>query len=653
MADDSVMREKLYDPRIAQPTSRYAVNVGGSSITVTPFRSVAATTSQISFNANVPSQTSFLDRAVELTSQVNYRFDVRIKTAAFNAPVLASGSGIGAVQPVSPNVEPVFVLGRDGALQALPLHGLISTLTCIINDTSVTVDLGTVMRELLRLTDYSANRKIRTSPTMLDRYANNNVGSNAVNNPLGGYANAVSDDEQPNGAWWDVVFCDPANGNVLTGTGTYVNPGANGGASANVAYVNGVPRRWYSDTEIAESAVFTTGYYGLGIRFRSSEFLMCSPLIFADAHEQSVSIFGLNNLQIVANLRADTSRTLRSSQATGRYIGLGGGAVAPYNFGNAPSLVGALPFAETQLNCTFISPSVNQSLPAVSMTPWQEFPRYVTSFADNLAVGESKELQQSSLTIPVVPDLMIYYARQATEYAPYQGDIYYPITKISLNFDNSAGLLSTAPTTALYRISNRNGLGMAYNEWIGKTYVANSTTTGSVATTGGFLVLKPGIDFSLSAGIASGVSGNFVVQANVTVQNNSSFASVGGVNLFLICINSGFFATLAGSSRIMRNLLTEADVVDSPVAPENDSAQLRRLVGGSFLSSLGNILTKGIDIAKKVAPVASAIKPLLPDSGMLGHVKSGMTAVGLGKTGGGVTGGGKTGGRAGLSARLM
>jgi hypothetical protein len=107
----------------------------------------------------------------------------------------------------------------------------------------------------------------------------------------------------------------------------------------------------------------------------------------------------------------------------------------------------------------------------------------------------------------------------------------------------------------------------------------------------------------------------------------------------------------------MRSLLTEADVVDSPVAPENDSAQLRRLVGGSFLSSLGNILTKGIDIARKVAPVASAIKPLLPDSGMLGHVKSGMTSIGLGRTGGavgmGVTGGAKTGGRAGLSARLM
>jgi len=117
---------------------------------------------------------------------------------------------------------------------------------------------------------------------------------------------------------------------------------------------------------------------------------------------------------------------------------------------------------------------------------------------------------------------------------------------------------------------------------------------------------------------------------------------------------SGFFATLAGSSRIMRNLLTEQDVVESPDAPENTAVVLRRYVGGSFLSSLGNILTKGINVARSLAPVASALKPMLPDTGMLGSVKSGMTAVGLGRSGGGRSGGGASGGAgAGLSRRLM
>jgi hypothetical protein len=151
------------------------------------------------------------------------------------------------------------------------------------------------------------------------------------------------------------------------------------------------------------------------------------------------------------------------------------------------------------------------------------------------------------------------------------------------------------------------------------------------------------------------VSGNFVVQSTLTIRNPGTVA-VATAQVYLMCINSGFFATLAGSSRIMRNLLTEQDVVDSPEAPENNTAELRRYVGGSFLSSLGNILTKGINIARKVAPVASAIKPLLPDTGMLGQVKSGMSAVGLGRSGGARSGGGSGGGAsggAGLAKRLM
>ena len=108
----------------------------------------------------------------------------------------------------------------------------------------------------------------------------------------------------------------------------------------------------------------------------------------------------------------------------------------------------------------------------------------------------------------------------------------------------------------------------------------------------------------------------------------------------------------------MRNLLTEQDVVESPDAPENNAVVLRRYVGGSFLSSLGNILTKGIDMARRLAPVASAVKPLLPDSGMLGSLKSGMTAVGLGASGGARSGGGAahgmmSGSAMGLSKRLM
>lgn len=401
MADDSISREKLYDARISQPTSRYAVNVGGSAITVTPFRSVAATSSQMTFTCNVPSQTVFLDRAVELSATVAYRFDVR---AYSTQPAPAAGLV----------TEAVFVFGQDGALEALPVHSLISTLTVIINDSSVTVDLGSTMKELLRLTDYSANRKIRTAPTMLDRYVDNVESFNTANNPLGGYENAIADDEVPNGAWWDIVYANPATGDALVGSGTYANPGAAGTANADlIAYVNGIPQRYTNAAppggsnlrQVSETTLYGNGgYYALAVRFRTQEFLMASPLIFADSHEESCGIFGVNNLQVTANFKADVSRTIRCQQyyavapavgapgiARGRVIGLGAGGAGATAFGTTPSLVAAAPFPEAVLNCTFISPSINQKLPSVSMVPWQEYPRYITNvnFTPALAPGAS------------------------------------------------------------------------------------------------------------------------------------------------------------------------------------------------------------------------------------------------------------------------
>jgi hypothetical protein len=370
MADDNISREKLYDPRIVQPPSRYAVSLGGSAITVTPFRAVAATSSQLSFSCNVPSQTVFLDRAVELNAQVTYLYDVR----AYND------------QPAT--AEALWVFGRDGALEALPVHSLISTLTVIINDSSVTVDLGSTMKELLRLTDYAANRSIRTAPTMLDRYQLNKDAANTVNSPFSGYENAVSDSEVPNGAWWDIVFANPNTGDTLVGTGNYSNaPGQAGIAgAANIAYVNGVPQR-YAVGAVDEDVLYAAGgYYTMAVRFRTQEFLMASPLIFADSHEESVGIFGVNNMQVTANLKADVSRVIRcvasgtdveaAAIAAGRVIGLGSALNLPASarFGVAPRLFSSQPFPEAVLNCTFISPSVNMKVPSVSMVPWQEYP---------------------------------------------------------------------------------------------------------------------------------------------------------------------------------------------------------------------------------------------------------------------------------------
>jgi hypothetical protein len=94
-------------------------------------------------------------------------------------------------------------------------------------------------------------------------------------------------------------------------------------------------------------------------------------------------------------------------------------------------------------------------------------------------------------------------------------------------------------------------------------------------------VLRPGRDFALQTGQAAGLVGNFSLQLNVSVQKNLGVsllsAAPNGVNIYVFAINSGFFETIKGQSRVIKGVLTEQDVMSSPATVS--TPELERLVG--------------------------------------------------------------------------
>jgi hypothetical protein len=259
MATADISKEAVFDARIVQNPPRYAVEKGGLSVTNAPYNAIAASASQHTYNINVPSQNVFVDRAVQWSSYVGIAFNVTIDAGV--APYVAG--------------QPVIFFGRDVALAAFPLHQLVATATATINDTSATINLDTVMKEVLRLTDYCQNRLSRTCPTMLDKYAHYDDAYLAVNSPLASYLDATNPCEVPNGAWWDISYTD-ATGAVLSGAGSYVS------GAVTVNYVDGVPVR----------SAGTEPVYPLFIKFFSTEKLILSPFIFADSREWETGLFG-------------------------------------------------------------------------------------------------------------------------------------------------------------------------------------------------------------------------------------------------------------------------------------------------------------------------------------------------------------------------
>jgi hypothetical protein len=250
-----------------------------------------------------------------------------------------------------------------------------------------------------------------------------------------------------------------------------------------------------------------------------------------------------------------------------------------------------------------------------------EFPRYITTglpviastltaLPNSKGVSSSVVIQSNTITLPNIPDLLMFYLKPAAadvstfSTAPYTGgaltwdstigDFTLPIEAISINFDNFSGLLANHTQQQLYKMSVNNGVDMDYAAWRGitKTYGTSATGTTYTSSVGGPLVLRPGRDFALQAGQAPGLVGNFTLQVNLTVGNQfaSSIAS-GGVNLYIVPVSSGFFETIKGSSRIIKGVLSEQDILSA--APHSPDEELERQVGAGRETATSNRGKKG------------------------------------------------------------
>ena len=665
--------EKLavFDSRIVQSRPKFAVEKGALSLTNAPFNAIAQTESQHTYNIYVPSENVFCDRKVLWSSTVFQQF-------------------VATLSALPTPGDSIVVPGRDFALCALPLNQLCSTISATINDTTTVINSQDVLREVLRLCDYKKNRQVRTAPTMLDKFASYNDAFGCLANPNGGYDAMLDYDNQPNGAFSNLFFTDASASaaNLPSSSASLLVPAY---AGAKYASVNGVPtacaawspliqfiigqivqydgKVWLAVGLAGVDPVLGTvpsagaGWTDLGsalsypvfIKWRTTEPVVLSPFVFSDEYEWDTGLFGLNNIQLIMNLVSSPSRIIRSTTRAGRTLS----AIA-YNANVANK------FSESVINCQFLTPSLDVPLPPKSVVPYMEFPRYITQYQNGaIAPGATGQIISQTITLPCIPDLLIVYAKPSAGVSGplnnTDADFYLPLASsldgirnpLSINFDNFSGLLSSTTTEQLFLMSQHNGLEMDYATFLGQARSAGgSYGTGAaqrqagqlIPSVGSILVLKPGQDLTLQSGQAASLVGNFTLQFNLTVKNNTTVAQT--PQLYVITANSGFFESIRGSSRVIKGVLSEQDIISAPLAPMGVRCELNRMVGGLSFSSLGNILSKARDIYQQTKPLVSAVKDMLPQSGMLGKLKSGAEALGYG------TGAG-TGGKKSLAARLM
>lgn len=561
-----VTKYSVFDPRIIQTKPKYAVEKGAASLTNVPVQAQTADASSCQFNVQVPSENVFVDRAVQWQATAVAVFTVTVA----NGPIPAGTSLQGLIAPA-----------------AFPLHQAVTQMSATINDATVTVNTQDVLPQVLRLADMRDARRQRTCPTMLDRYARYPDSRVVKNSPLLAWDETKDSDQVPNGGFNGFYFATSATG-VTPAVGTISSPVSVNG----VDYVNGQP--------VAPAGGLANGAYDFYVVVSSVEKLLLPPFIFSDQDELSTGLFGVQNFQVQMNMSPSPSRAFRVTPsltlvdpATGLVVGATLSLTSAAWSTQGPK--GGIWVTQPSLAVQFLTPSLDVPLPPKSIVPYMEFPRYISTPTTAVTASTNLNslttaLQSNTITLPNIPDYLVIYVKPSTYTDSTQGDWSLPITKISMNFDNFSGLLSTMTQEQLYGMSLHNGVDMDWNEWSGYGYVPLSVDAtpairsgGRVGLAGGPLVLRPGRDFALQSGQAPGLVGNFTLQFTLEVQNftgltlDGSSSSNPFVNIYVVPISSGFFETIKGSSRIIKGVLTEQDILGAPARAPGDD--LERPVG--------------------------------------------------------------------------
>ena len=582
-------------------------------MTSAQFQAISQTPSSVTFNIQVPSEQTIIDRRVLWSSQVCLKL-----TVAYNA---ANGGNAGQL-PLN--------YGLTDALAPFPLHQLATVMTATINNNCVSLNVRDVLPSYLRFMERRElqryNGYTTVAPDLVAEYAEA-VGTGL--NPLGSWANATDNDLFQRGAFSLIaITTTPPSGGTITVTNPVPIAAAGAGASQDIYVV-----------------------------FQVSEPLLISPFIAAHPQSNNQGMYGVQNMNMVFNI-GDATRVWRtaSNQAS----------VGATPFG-ATWLTAAsvFSFTNSRLIFNFLTPHPSDLLPARNAVPYYELPRFITSNLASispvnralpaLASANLTTVQTSSLQINQVPDRLIISVRNPLSSTAWgQADAQLCIAGVSINFNNQSGILASATPQDLYRYSVENGSNQSWYEFSGYSNVPDNITGmgKKLAGSGSLLVLEFGKDIQLTEDYySSGSLGNFNLQIQLQVYNQFSYAIT--PEICLITMNSGIFVNERGTSSTYTGILTKQDVLEASAQEPLFQSSVKRLVGGGFMDSMKSLIRHAMP---HVLP--HALKYGKEQLGKSSHpgakmAHDAMQMAGLGASGGGPSGGGPSGGRSKLAERLM
>jgi hypothetical protein len=395
----------------------------------------------------------------------------------------------------------------------------------------------------------------------------------------------------------DQAYFNYADGKLATNSplGSYTNSGynvnQNGRGSFPVSITRvvsnaaGVP---YAVQPVDNLAVADGDVFTYTVTATVTEPLFCSPFIWSGLHDgQSMAFLGINTISLNINIDTQYRRLWSSASAPfasgGQYLGILPGTDADPNFfgGSTYGTVSQKSSFPSLLLC-YLTSQPSQVLDVRNVIPYMSMESKITSKSEAIASLAKSTISSSTFTLNQVPDyVMIFAQKKWSSKSPVDSTSFLSIKGLNVNFNNQAGLLSSASPEDLWRMSGKNASNQSWLEFVGQAQSSSSDGLGRrVPTTGSMMVLSPALDLSLPDFLSAGSLGQFQFQCEVQVQNQGGDLVQGDVELVCLFVNSGILQTEMGMSSLYTGLLDKSLVLSTKDESEGIKYSNRVIGGG-------------------------------------------------------------------------
>jgi hypothetical protein len=592
MSSSEFARVLVRDERLdCHPSIPFAVYKSGQNVTVATFRAISEDKSSHTYNIQVPSETTIIDRRVMWKSTVTFKVSLDISAGATNLP-----DGV-----------PVLDFGNSAGFGPWPLHTLCTTQQITINNNTVSINMNDVIPAVGKLgIDRELQHYNQTALTETDLYWYQGRTALYNNAPLQG-VDKIGQDRcyQPRGAVPQVNLSNPKLG---------------------TATLNGF--LWNSVVETGQPTSgdkpnVQGGLWSCEVTVTFIEPLICSPWLYTNPYYNGQGFYGIQNLNFVFNINGNASSGFFRLAYPDSYFDNRTGT--PVN-GIKSCATEILKFTDSEMIFNFLSPKPSDMLTARNVVPYWEVPRFITgnfkgptaaTVSGGIITPTKTQIESQTLQLNQIPDKLIIFVRKSkSSRTAFDSDQALPISGISINFNNQSGILASATQDQLWRFSVESGSIQTWNEFKGvssknsnfgdSASEANTNYQTQVPMLGSYLMLEFGRHIQITEDYyASGSLGNFNLQFRLTVQNYTTDdydAKAGQLELILITQNSGIFVTEKGQSATYTGVLTKDDVLSASASEAVNERALDRLVGGGpKLGKIMGLIDQGMPIAKRAA----------------------------------------------------